>query len=130
MSVKLLILSGPLPSHLAYSLVEIRPGAPLGGGLPARRAVHPFGLIAARHSPSGFLVILPGTPVMSTTQAEAAEIARAETAEQVREAIMGELQAAETATTQARAEAKRFQEMPGPRDQVVRWLAVTQKDKL
>lgn len=65
----------------------------------------------------------------SGRQAEAAAVARAETAEQARGAIMGELRAAEAAAAQARAEAERFQEMPGLRGRVVRWLAVTQNDK-
>ena len=65
----------------------------------------------------------------SGRQAEAAAVARAEIAEQARGAIMGELRAAEAAAAQARAEAERFQEMPGLRGRVVRWLAVTQNDK-
>jgi hypothetical protein len=55
-------------------------------------------------------------------QAEAAAVVRAETAEQAREAIMGELRAAEAAAAQARADAERFQEAPGLRGRMARWL--------
>lgn len=55
-------------------------------------------------------------------QAEAAVVARAETAEQAREAIAAELRVVETAAAQARADAERFQNVPGMRGRVVRWL--------
>ncbi len=55
-------------------------------------------------------------------QAEASAVARAKTAERVQEAITGELRAAEAAATQARAQAERFQQAPGLRGWVVRWL--------
>ena len=55
-------------------------------------------------------------------QAEAAAMARAEAAEGAREAIAGELRAAEVAVTQAQMEAKRFQPATGLRGWVARRL--------
>jgi len=55
-------------------------------------------------------------------QAEVAAVARAETAEQAREAIAAELRSVEDAAAQARAEAERFQKAPGLRGRVARWL--------
>jgi len=55
-------------------------------------------------------------------QAEAAAVTRAEAAELAREAIAGELRVAEAVTAQARAEAERFQQVPGLRGRVIHWL--------
>ncbi len=56
------------------------------------------------------------------SRAEAAALARAAAAERERDDIRDELQAAEAAATEARAEAGRFQQAPGLRGRVVRWL--------
>lgn len=55
-------------------------------------------------------------------QATTAAVARAEAAEQAREAIAGELRVAETIAVQAQAEAERFRQVPGLRGRMVRWL--------
>lgn len=53
----------------------------------------------------------------------AAAAARAAMAERERDSIRDELQTAEATTAAARAEAERFQQAPGLRGRVVRWLA-------
>jgi len=55
-------------------------------------------------------------------QAEVAAVARAEAAEQAREAIAAELRAVEAVAAQAQAEAERFRQAPGLRGRVARWL--------
>jgi len=55
--------------------------------------------------------------------AEVAALARAASAEQERDDIRDELQAAEATAAEARAEAGRFQQAPGLRGRIIRWLA-------
>ena len=59
----------------------------------------------------------------ASSRAEAAAEARAAAVERERDGIRDELQAAEAASAAARAEAERFQQVPGLRGRVVRWLA-------
>lgn len=59
----------------------------------------------------------------TSSSAEAAALARAEAAERERDDIRNELRAAEAAAAEAKAETGRFQQAPGLRGRVVRWLA-------
>jgi len=59
----------------------------------------------------------------ASSRAEAAAEARVAAVERERDDIRDELQAAEAASAAARAEAERFQQAPGLRGRVVRWLA-------
>ena len=49
-------------------------------------------------------------------------LVRVEVAERAQVALTDELRATAAAATQARSEAERFQQMPGLRGKVVRWL--------
>ena len=55
-------------------------------------------------------------------QAAAAALDRATAAEQAQEALAGRLRTAEVAAAQAQAKAERFQQTPGMRGRVARWL--------
>ncbi len=59
----------------------------------------------------------------AASRAETVALARAAAAERERDGIRDELRAAEARAAEARAEAGRFQQAPGLRGRVVRWLA-------